>query len=351
MITCFSGLPGSGKTSAVVQMILDESKKENARPVFVHGIPDLTIPHQPLDDPLDWMACPDGSLIVIDEAQHHWPVAPSGQKMHPSIQELQTHRHRGFDFIIMTQGPQLLHTAVRAQVKRHIHLRDLGVLGRWWYEWPELSLNVGSSWKSAPVRKKYKLPKKIFSSYKSATIHTKSTFTVPRAIYYLAAAVIVFCFLGWNFYKSMKAKVEPQKTTLQNGQIVNASTNQLQNPVKEVDERVDFIPRVRGRPWTAPAYDHLRIVVAMPSITGAICVSEKCTCYSGQNTLPDVADKDCLEWAKTKPFNPYVLPASPATVSGNTQSSQYQNQPVSSSTASPFSSSAPAVLPPDKPSL
>ena len=332
MLTCITGLPGSGKTALMVSMILEETKKENPRPIYVHGVPELTVPHIALVDPLDWMALPDGSLVVIDEVQRIWPTAPSGQKLHPSVEALQTHRHRGFDFIILSQGPQLIHTAVRAQIKRHIHLRDLGVMGRWWYEWPELSINVGSSWKNAVIKKRYKLPKKIFDSYRSATIHTKSTFTVPRAIYYLAAALVLFAVLAYFFYGRMKTKLEPNKPTTQ---IQNSTGQPVQLGGSLPDERIDFIPRVFGRPWTAPAYDSIRQVVAMPKITGAICVNDKCTCYDIQFKL-DMTDKECRQWTIDRPFNPYVQADNQNRDVHHPQSAQQLQHNAGQTTANPF---------------
>jgi len=155
VITLITGAPGAGKTAALVQL-LQQFVKEG-RAIFVDGIPDLKLTHLPLDDPKRWhVDVPDGSVIVIDEVQRVWRPVATGAQVTPDISSLETHRHKGIEFYLITQHPNLLHANVRRLVGRHIHLRDVGVLGRWWYEWPE-STNP-ESWRSAPIKQRYRLP-------------------------------------------------------------------------------------------------------------------------------------------------------------------------------------------------
>lgn len=150
MITLITGAPGTGKSAALVSLLKELSK---GRTIYVNGIPDLKIDHQELEDPTKWIDdVPDGSIIVIDEVQRIWRPRGPGQKVPPDIAALETHRHRGIDFYIVTQGPRLVDTNVRALVGRHVHLRDLGFLGRWWYEWPECADNCSTGWKNAPLK-------------------------------------------------------------------------------------------------------------------------------------------------------------------------------------------------------
>ena len=306
MITLITGAPGAGKTAALVSMLADLGKD---RQLWVHGIPELKIKHETLVDPADWTTTvPDGSVVVIDEVQNVWRPRSSGSRVPDHVSALETHRHKGLDFYIITQGPNLLDTNVRALCGRHVHLRDVGFLGRWWYEWPECADQCRTTWKNAPLKKKYALPKKIFGEYKSASLHVKPIRSFPKMFIVLALALLAVAFMSWKIYSLIQDKVTP----------VAPPAAQTKNPPSGppvlgtgrvtsglVDERVDFLPRLYDRPWTAPAYDALRVVVTMPIITSAICVNEVCQCFH-QSSLIDVNSQTCLDWAVRRPFNPYV---------------------------------------------
>lgn len=304
MITLITGAPGTGKTSALVDMLESLGKD---RQVYVHGIPDLTIAHVQLDKPEEWMSLvPDGSVIVIDEVQNVWRPAGSGQKIPEHISALETHRHKGLDFYIMTQAPNLVHANVRALVGRHIHLRDLGILGRHWYEWPECADNCRNAWRAAPIKHRYKLPKRIFDKYKSSSLHVKPIRGFPRALPVLIIVIVLAVWFGWKTYRNIFAKNlidAPKKSSSPSGLQTTSNLQNLANTL--VDERVDFTPRIFGRPWTAPAYDHLRQVVNMPVISSAICVNKKCDCFDGSTRL-DLSSEQCEVWSVERPFNPYA---------------------------------------------
>lgn len=304
MITLITGAPGAGKTAALVSMLVGLGKD---RELWVHGIPDLKIKHQSLDDPAAWLTVvPDGSVVVIDEVQNVWRPRGPGQKVPDHVQALETHRHRGLDFYIITQGPNLLDANVRALCGRHVHLRDVGFLGRWWYEWPECADQCRTTWKNAPLKKKYALPKKIFGEYKSSSLHVKPVRSFPKIVLVLGVAVVGLLFLAWQIYHSVKSKVAPVVPTVQIEKPLGQGGGNVRGMASAlVDERVDMLPRLSNRPWTAPAYDSLRVVVAMPTITSAICVNDVCECFH-QSSVLDVDSKQCKEWAERRPFNPYV---------------------------------------------
>ena len=305
MITLITGAPGAGKTAALVLM-LQELLAVNGRQVFVHGIPELVIPHEELTEPDKWFeTVPDGAVIIIDEVQTVWRPRGPGQKVPEHISKLETHRHRGIDFYIITQGPNLVDSNVRALVGRHIHLRDIGFLGRWWYEWPETADQCRTTWKNAPIKKKYKLPAKIFGQYKSASVHIKPIRSFPKMFIVAILALVVVALLVWKEYGSVSAKMSPAPVAALSVPGQKSASNSFASP-SPVDEVTGFMPRTYDRPWTAPAYDELRKVVSMPSITGAICLGQKCKCYSNTHYLPEVSSPACFAWAENPPFNPYV---------------------------------------------
>lgn len=323
MITLITGAPGAGKTAALVSMLEGLGKD---RPLFVHGIPDLTVPHVTLDEPDKWPeTVPDGAVVVIDEVQTVWRPAGPGQRVPDHIAKLETHRHRGLDFYIITQGPNLVHSNVRALVGRHVHLRDVGFLGRWWYEWPETADNCRTGWKTAPLKKRYKLPKKVFGTYKSASLHVKPVRSFPVVLVVLVAALGGVAFLAWKSYATIESKMTGGVPAALTGQLPAALPGQLTTPnapapqvpvvVGPPDERVAFIPRLSDRPWTAPAYDQMRVVVRVPSIAGGICKGGECVCFTEHGERLDVGPKACAQWMAARPFDPYAVPVKPSVAS------------------------------------
>lgn len=322
MITLITGAPGAGKTAALVDML---STLGRDRPLFVHGIPELKVPHVTLDQPETWPdAVPDGAVVVIDEVQTVWRPAGPGQRVPDHIAKLETHRHRGLDFYIITQGPNLVHSNVRSLVGRHVHLRDVGVLGRWWYEWPETADNCRTGWKTAPIKKRYRLPKNVFGSYKSASVHVKPVRSFPVVLVVLLFAVLGAFFLAWKSYGTLAEKmaggvpaVVNNSAPAMSGVISPPAVTPAQAPTVQgpADERVDFVPRLSDRPWTAPAYDQLRVVVRLPSIAGGICKASVCVCFTDHGERLDIGSKACSQWMAARPFDPYAVPVKPSAAS------------------------------------
>lgn len=341
MITLITGAPGSGKSAALVSLISELSRD---RVLYCNGIPDLKVPHIELKYPERWPEdVPDGAIVVIDEVQRVWRPRGPGTKVPDHVAKLETHRHRGLDFYIITQGPNLVDSNVRALVGRHVHLRDLGILGRWWYEWPETADNCRTAWKNAPIKKRYRLPKAVFSQYKSASIHVKPVRSVPWMLAVMVGALVVTGVMTWFAYKGISNRLAPvsAKASPVSPSVVSAG---LPSPVTSgavvvgpVDERVDFVPRIGGRPWTAPAFDGVRQVVRMPHVAGAICNGEKCICVSDAGERLDISDSACREWLSLPAFNPYREPPKPS-VSGRGGKAS-ANSPASA----PESAPAPAA--------
>lgn len=309
MITLITGAPGTGKSNALVSLLESIGKD---RALYVFGIPELKISHEPLDDPTTWPdTVPDGSCIVLDEVQNVWRPRGPGQKVPEHVAKLETHRHRGLDFYIITQGPNLVDSNVRALVGRHVHLRDLGVLGRWWYEWPECADNCRTAWKNAPIKKRYRLDKAAQAKYKSASIHVKPVRSVPWMLAVMVLALVVVAVMGWRSYTMISAKINPPKpeesaTTL--GSSPTSHGGHVAAGPKLIDDRVDWIPRISSRPETAPAYDELRKVVAMPRIVGAMVMGKRVRCVTQQGTDAGVTEAECRAWLANPPFDPYAAP-------------------------------------------
>jgi hypothetical protein len=119
------------------------------------------------------------------------------------IQQYETHRHKGFDFYFITQGPRLLDRHLMDLVGFHIHLyRPFGMKRSVIYEWNAVNLQPNpSQTKNTAIKKTFVFPKRIFKLYKSATVHTVKLRLPWKVIAFLTFA---FSFLGygsWGIYK------------------------------------------------------------------------------------------------------------------------------------------------------
>lgn len=303
MITLFTGSPGAGKTLSLVDFL---SKLDGSRPLYVDGLNGLTLPHTVVDANNWHLELPDGAILIIDEAQRVWRPRGSGAKVPDSVAALETHRHRGIDVYLTTQAPALIDSNLRNLVGRHVHIRDTGIMGRWWYEWPEVS--SGMTWKTCINKRKLTLPKKAFSLYLSSSLHVKPVRGVPRLLIFVAVGIVVSLVLMGLVYRTLTRSSQPIGGKVATSSISTAAVPpSAPVPVRRVpDESTDFKARAFGRPWTAPAYDELRTVVAMPIITGAICVNGSCECYHHKLIIYDVSPEACKSWAAKPSFNPYV---------------------------------------------
>lgn len=296
MITLITGVPGAGKTLyAVDQILTPESKSERA--IYVDGIPDLQLRHEVAPDPLNWPTwAPDGAHIFIDEVQRIWRPEAAGKLIPDSIAQLETHRHRGLDFTILTQHPSLIHSNVRRLVGRHIHVRRTA-LGVFVYEYPECMNSPDTAYKSALSKIRWPHPKRSFGVYKSASIHQKVKFRIPRAAIVFVACLCLIGGLGFYLYSRVlhpTAAPAAKPLTVQNVQSVS-SAGAVITPVEEPDIREQFIPRVYGEPWTAPAYDGMRVVRNMPRVVACVASETKCACYTEQMTVIQMTDSQCRE--------------------------------------------------------
>lgn len=317
MITLFTGMPGAGKTAAMIDLLRELAKD---RPLFVHFDPTerlrpeqkllsetLKLPHTQVNAATWHEQVCDGAVLVIDEAQGCWRPRGPTSKVPEAVAALETHRHAGIDIFLTTQAPRLIDANVRGLVGRHVHIRDTGWLGRWWYEWPEV--NESLAWKTCPVKKRYKLPKMVFDLYGSANVHTTPVRMAPKTLVLIAVLLACLAALVFMIVRSVNRHTAPDQDKQPAPVTAPAPAPmraELRAEAGPVDERVDFAPRLSDRPWTAPAYDQLRQVVRMPVITGAICFNGNCECYNGKERLMEIATDQCAHWAKYRPFNPYV---------------------------------------------
>jgi zona occludens toxin (predicted ATPase) len=149
-----------------------------------------------------------GALIVIDECQNFFRPRPAGSPVPDHVAAFEVHRKQDLDFWLVTQRLGLLDSNVRGLCGRHVALRST-FLGRFKYEWPEVGDIESKASRDTAARTRYKLPKHVFTLYKSAESHTKQTFSMPfmaKAMFFILPLVAL---LAFKSYSLIEGKFHP----------------------------------------------------------------------------------------------------------------------------------------------
>lgn len=334
MISLITGLPGAGKTSLMVYMLMTRPDLQN-RPLFVDGIPDLKIPTMPIPDGESmetWhIWAPTGAVLVIDEAQRIFRPRPAGSKVPEHIQELETHRHKGIDIFVLTQHPRLIDVNLRSLVGEHRNISRT-MLGfkrvSYWQKCanPESKSDIAEAKNSI-----FTMKKEAFGMYKSAEEHTKMTGSLSIWVWLMPLLFFILTYLIFSVMKSYNKKtssepVKQEKVQQQSSGYINqpiqsasavSESNQMmiQESVPVQNHNLaesDFEPTIKGQPWTAPIYNGLnRNIQSMPF--PALCVifdKKRCTCYTEQSTpIKEIDRATCIDYATNGIFNPYKSPS------------------------------------------
>ena len=282
------------------------------------------------------------SVIVIDEAQQFYRPRPSGSKIPLHIKMLEYHRHFGVHFLLISQAPRLMDLHFRSLVEKHVHL-DKTWKGGLKYEWVGCR-NIDGGIVSATDKKDaaksgYKPPKHVFPLYKSSSVHLKTTHKMPKLVWLLIFSVPLFIalvsFLIWKVKKdhSIDKPSSVPSLSLQSvasgvPPVLSVAAASAVSVAAEQEFVKQFSPVVHGRPETAPAFNDLRKVVAMPLVSACIQSSSNCRCYTQQGSrIPDLSPDNCRSYIEQgRHFQPYVkqddkpasTPASASKGSGDT---------------------------------
>ena len=176
----------------------------------------------------DWRDAPDGSIIVIDEIQLVEPYK-NKKSEDQMIMDLTIHRHRGFDFYIITQATRYLHPVMKELFTVHYHLtRPFGWTCKvYTYGSARDNPNALINKINCESKTSFKPADRIFTLYKSTTIDTSQK-RIPRFVYFIGAFVL--CMIGLFFYFATKKNViYDQVADGLNGKPVLASQNSKSN--------------------------------------------------------------------------------------------------------------------------
>lgn len=328
MIILQTGVPGSGKTSSIVNMLMtdesythftDKDGVKKKRPLFVNGIHELKIEHEELSDEQiksqpfqDFL--PYGSLVIIDEAQRLMGTRSAASKVPPFIEALATHRHHGLDIVLITQHPSFLDSFVRRLVQRHMHV-SIKPVGRKLYEWnecvdqPDSSVNIAKA-----IERTFVVPKKTFGMYKSAEVHTKPKRRIPKSLIFVILFIPIL--IGFTLYtinnmsKRFSADEQQTTSTTAASDVDGAEPKTSPDPA-DIGQNLkpeDFVPTLAEKPESKPIYNNVRQVKTFEYPVGCVDGGKSgCTCYSSQGTpLKEITKAMCKDYVKNGlPFNPY----------------------------------------------
>lgn len=304
MIHLITGIPGASKTLNTIAYI-DSNPDFANRPIYYIRIKELTLPWIELNEDgiRDWQTLPDGSIIVIDEAQYIFPTRDPKKPLPEFILALSEHRHRGFDFFVITQSPMLLDAGFRRFVGKHTHYeRVFGMQSAKRFEWEKCQSDVDDFFiRKSAVISRVSFPKKYFGVYKSAEIHTVKR-KIPFKVFapFLLLALIIG--VGWYHFHDRfdPPSVEPLKEKVKEITDVNAFASNSMNgskPKRPLTQQ-EYIelrtPRIADVPSSAPIYDELTKPKSFPKTQ---CMRSEathvCQCYTQHATKLNISESVC----------------------------------------------------------
>jgi len=323
MITLTTGLPGAGKTLYTLLMVEEKRIKER-REVYYHGITDLTFDWKLLDDPTQAAKLPAGAIIVIDECQSTFRPRGTGSAVPPHVAALETHRHHGHDYFLITQHPMLVDPNIRRLVGNHFHVvRKFGFEKSVIHEWKQLKESPDKN-RTGSIRHDFIYPKSQYGFYKSAEIHTVKA-KLPARVYFLYFGVplllLIFGYMAYTqLYKlshqdTKNTETAPIATIPELPKPMAIETNA--QPINQYNWYEAQVSRLPDLPQTAPKYDELTKPAIVPIPAACVLFRKKCTCYTQQATKLDTSEGVCKQIVKNGffiDFNNQPQPANMPTV-------------------------------------
>jgi len=305
MIYLITGVPGSGKTlyavSTLVQQLAAQKIKlddgtEVTRRVCIDGIPDLLIPHEtmaPLKEDaagnlvgegdslanwFDWVR--PGDVVVVDEVQRYWRPRGMGTKPPNMIKALETHRHKGVDFVLITQNPMLIDQNVRRLVGRHQHVRRLfGMQRAIIYDWDGCSANLST--KASTASSYFSYPPSAFKLYKSSELHTKQKQKIPLWVVVPLLALAGGLAVAPQAYSTIVGVSTGKGVAVASGPVTPGVVG-------------NSLPAAASVPSLAASAPLAPLVAELPQNFGCIAVRNRCGCFDPTGAKVEVPQDVCL---------------------------------------------------------
>jgi zona occludens toxin (predicted ATPase) len=191
MIYFFTGTPGSGKTYEAVKMIFDELRKGRRVYTNIDGMDNLDCQeklrvmagldrfefferfhHFGYDRQVImnfWEHCEKNSLVVIDEVQKFFSNRDWQKDENKKFGDwASTHRHDGFDLVMITQAAARVDSAVRDLVEWNYVFRKVNFFGSAVQRKYLCNIYADSETSGSPIKRDIRhYNSKVFSFYKS----------------------------------------------------------------------------------------------------------------------------------------------------------------------------------------
>lgn len=347
------------------------TKFQNFKPVrtIYTNLADLKLVQcRPLPPDCDWRKTPQGSYFVIDEAQLIPIFSDETTKADPIVKELTIHRHKGYDFLFITQEPSFVHKYIRKLASMHIHLVNIfGWEQSMRMEWSVVqdSPNAIKSIARAENISRWRFPKHVYNLYKSSTMHTRKKRMPKKLVIFVALAIIFFLiaiFLLFNggtksplisaitgspitTEETKKNESKPTSTDKSNPLQLPVSSPTDTTQVQNKNENAASSTVVDSVASSEPSYDVSDPFGFKPNVTpnvvnsrtfsGCFCTKNSCSAYDQQGTKIDGIDKkvckDLIQDSSRRPFDYFN-----AKTNKQTESSQIQQvQPQATSNYAP----------------
>lgn len=198
---------------SILNIIINKLNKEHATK-FSHFQPVRTIYSnianlklvqvRPLPENCDWTTTPQGSYFAIDECQLIPMFSDEARTIDPIVRKLTIHRHKGYDFLFITQDPSFVNKYVRKLASLHIHLINI-------FGWEQSMMIQWSIVQDAPNGarniarsesiKRWPFPKHVYDLYTSTTINTRVKRIPKKMVIFAVLAVLLFIAAGVMLYK------------------------------------------------------------------------------------------------------------------------------------------------------
>lgn len=331
-IRMISGLPGNGKTLRCLAQV-EKQRQESGRSVYFYDIrrkgsalaawiplgdestfgrrkegvkPDLSQVQR-------WHeVVPSGSIVVIDECWEVFAKRPPGSTVPDFVKELATHRHRGIDFVLMSQHTdnQVDHF-VRGLIQEHEHVvRLFGAQRARIHKWDQ-GLGDPKDYHSlkASITEQWTYPREVYDWYHSAEVHTIKRKLPWKPILSISGGVCAMALLGWLAVHTLFGNVQGASAAVAGADSALAprvaAPGVLQAKAAPSSPE-SFKPAIAGVPFTAPFYAPAVKVQQAPAVAGCgvivVGTLKRCFCNDQQGNRMDLDKRTCLRYFEFSQF-------------------------------------------------